>query len=304
MSRPTIITETHIDVLGAERVAPIVERRLDGRLLVADPGKSNAWLIFDGAEPPKAMMKALKGLAHDADIRIVVRKKERPEAVAEAIAVIEDFVTGGGLERAAKRAAAAEARSDTKVAEKKAAAKADRAAREAERIAAANAAFLRASEARRRAHEEAVARVAAANARADRARTHRECLPVADRPGIGHRFRADVGGRTVFVVAESYGRSWVDRSGDEVCYVYWRHETPADAEAPIFQARAPVPTVTMRVEHAPEVGAKLRLRDGTVGTVTAHCNRRHLSSSSEDVTSFYSSELWDCTVVDVEYAPE
>lgn len=50
---PTKITATQVLVYGAQCPAEIVERRLDGRLIVANPGKANAWLTLNGTTPPR-----------------------------------------------------------------------------------------------------------------------------------------------------------------------------------------------------------------------------------------------------------
>lgn len=311
--RPTIITETHVDVFGAERLAEIVDRRLDGRLLVANPGKANAWLVLDRAAPPAALMKALKGLAVASDVRIVVRRKERPEAVEEAIAKVVAFMTDGSVEKAAKREAAAAARSAAKAAGKAAAAEAERLAAARARQAARDAERRRIEEETRPARQAAAAERAAARlaeaARLHTARVQRTCYRVAERPEVGESFVTESRSRNVRVVAESYGRSWTDGYGDEVCYVYWRFATTEDVDAPRYEVRvgtSHIRTETLPVEKAPEVGDRLALRDGTRGVVTCVHNRRYLDSGDEDdsVTSFYSSELWDRTVIDVDFIPD
>ncbi|KQP91363.1 hypothetical protein ASF60_18135 [Methylobacterium sp. Leaf113] len=303
---PTEITATHVLVYGAEHPAEIVDRRLDGRLLVANPGKANAWLVLDGAAPPKALMKALKGLATENDIRIVVRKKERPEAVAEAVAIVESFMTDGSAEKAAKREAGAKKAAATRAAERAAIEQAEREAAAQARAVAHAEERRRIDEATRSAREAAAAERAAARyaeeARLFRVRSQRTIYVKDEAPCIGETFFVAVGEdgfRGHHVVAESHGKAWVDHEGDTVCYVYWRHATGEERAAYVPAPRRPV--VTLRAERAPQVGQAFRLRDGTEVVAVDVRRRRYLDDSSEDVTSFYSSELWGQHVVDVEY---
>lgn len=302
-SIPTEITATHVLVYGAERPAEIVERRLDGRLIVANPGKANAWLIVDGATPPKGLMKALKGLASEADILIVVRRKERSEAVDEAIARIEAFLTDRSAEKAAAREAGARKAAATRAAERAVKEEAEKAAARAAREAARQEERRRIEEATRPAREAAAAARAAAQAaeqaRLQRARAQRTIYVRAEAPAIGETFYCASG----HVVAESHSTTWVDRDGDTVCYVYWRPATEAERVAYVAAVRQqPRPlVVTLPVERAPAVGQRFRLRDGAEAVAVDVRRRRHLDSGSEDVSSFYSSELWDRDIVDVEY---
>lgn len=300
---PTEITATHVLVYGAERPAEIVDRRLAGRLLVANPGKANAWLILDGAVPPKGLMKALKGLATESDIRIVVARRTRPEAVDEAIAVVESFMTDGSAEKAAKREAGAKKAAVTRSAERAA-------IEQAEREATAQARAITRDEERRRIDEATrPARMAAATAqeaarvaeqqRLQRVRAQRSIYVKDGAPAIGETFLSHMGLREVIVVAESHGTAWVDHEGDTVCYVYWRLATDEERAAYVPEPRPPV--VTLRADRAPRVGQAFRLWDGTEAVAVDVRRPRYLDDSSEDVTSFYSSELWGQHVVDVEY---
>lgn len=126
--------------------APIVERRLDGRLLVAVPSKRNVWLVLDGAFVPAPLAKRIPSHSKAVEERIVVPVEHRDDVIA----LVEAWVVGGGKEQDAKRAASAANAAATRKA--KAGAKAA-AEREVARV-----------EAQAKAAEEAAARRAAAEA--------------------------------------------------------------------------------------------------------------------------------------------
>ncbi|WP_187273296.1 hypothetical protein, partial [Methylobacterium sp. WL19] len=149
---------------------------------------------------------------------------------------------------------------------------------------------------------------AAEQQRLARARAQRSVFVRDEAPAVGETFIAHTdkeGLRGYRVVAKSHGTAWVDHEGDTVCYVYWRHATDEEQVAYMATERAKPrqPVVTLRADRAPQVGQAFRLRDGTKGVATAVRRPRYLDDSSEDVTSFYSSELWGQNVVDVEYTP-
>lgn len=92
--------------------------------------------------------------------------------------------------------------------------------------------------------------------------------------------------------------------GDTVCYVYWRRATDEERVAYVATAKEKprATSVTIRADRVPQVGQAFRLRDGTQVVAVAVRQPRYLDDSSEDVTSFYSSELWCQHVVDIEYS--
>lgn len=107
------------------------------------------------------------------------------------------------------------------------------------------------------------------------------------------------------VVCTELGRRWTDGiTGRDLCYAYWREATAAEAEA-FAAAEASTPktgSLTMRADAAPGPGALIRLRNGMAVVVVGVSKPWYVDTArDEDVTSFYSSELWDAHVVEVDW---
>ncbi|WP_375453428.1 hypothetical protein [uncultured Methylobacterium sp.] len=121
------ITNTAILLRGAEPPAPIVDRRLNGRLLVATSGKKNAWIVLDGALVPTLLVKRIKLPSRVVEERIITPIEDLDATVA----LVEAWVVGGGREAdeaaVAKKAATAAKRAATLKAKADAQAAADRA---------------------------------------------------------------------------------------------------------------------------------------------------------------------------------
>lgn len=130
-----IITDTDIIIRGAAQPASITERRLDGRLLVAEPGKRYCWLVLDRAVVPTALAKKLPLHTRAVLERIVVPT----EHLAEVIALVEGWAAGGGAEKDAARAASAKKAAATRKAKADAVAAEARAAEAKRRQAAIDA---------------------------------------------------------------------------------------------------------------------------------------------------------------------
>jgi hypothetical protein len=119
-----IITDTDIVIRGAAQPASITERRLDGRLLVAEPGKKYRWLVLDRTNVPAALVKRLPSHTKAVLERIVVPT----EHLADVIALVEGWAAGGGAEKDVARAASAKKAAATRKAKADAAAAEARAA--------------------------------------------------------------------------------------------------------------------------------------------------------------------------------
>ena len=130
-----IVTDTEILIRSAAQPAPIVERRLDGRLLVAEPGKKSRWLVLDRAIVPVALAKRLPIHTKVVLERIVVPT----EHLASVVTLVEEWAAGGGAERAAARTSAGKKAAATRKAKAEAAASEVRAAEAKARQAAADA---------------------------------------------------------------------------------------------------------------------------------------------------------------------
>ncbi|QDI79006.1 hypothetical protein E8E01_00350 [Methylorubrum populi] len=304
------ITETEILLRGAAAPAPIVDRRIDGRLLVAAPGKKNRWLVLDGAFVPALLAKRIKAPSKVVEERIVVPVEDLDATVA----LVEAWVVGGGKEAdeaaAAKRAATAAKRAATLAAKAEAErqAKWDAEAPARAAAAAARAEVERARQARwaeeRRARElEAAAARRAEDARMAQIRANRAVVEVAYAPAVGEAFGVqgdEMWHSDSVMICESLGRSWM-RGGVEVCYAYGRPATAEEAAA-YHADRARSGHDILRIDRAPAVGDRFKLRDGTYVVCTAVGRPYRVDDSlDEDYTSFYSSELWEQDVVRVDY---
>ena len=82
-----------VRLFGLDTPAPIVERRLDGRLIVAAPGKRNRWLILDQAPVPAVLAKRIKAPA-----KVVVERIVVPVEMTDAmVAMVDGYITGGAM---------------------------------------------------------------------------------------------------------------------------------------------------------------------------------------------------------------